>query len=529
MPKKIKLKRNYIVIAAIGIFICFMIWLVYVLNSDMMQIDIPVDYNSGWQVDVRQENNTVVLNREISEEMLGKAICFYVYDSFVDASIDGKSIYHFGESHTFLHSPGTLWHMIEVPANDMGDSLTIEIVYAYDYKFTTDIDIMLGSSGGIILYLLRNEALDLIVNLVLMILGMVLCFIYFLELKNNVKNESSLYLGLLSLCFVFWTNNNLFFTQLIFPYGAGQYFAYYFFLFMLPLLLICYLETITKQLYFNYLYWSHLMLGFVLTVLQITGTAEFTETISVFLICSAVEMVIVIAKLFRNKNSYRNKLLVTAFVVLIISIIINAGLFLLSPTKGVSTTISKLGISFYLLVSIYDSLSNIITDLAEAKKSKVLRKIAFTDSLTGVGNRYAFNDEVNSIPLSELSVFSLDINNLKYYNDTFGHSCGDMLICEATKMLNKVFELLYRTGGDEFIAIKINGSPEELFFLKAKLGSLMEEYNGEEHDVTVEIACGYSAYQEGDISYEDILRRADSAMYQDKAALKKLSKIKSVR
>lgn len=108
----------------------------------------------------------------------------------------------------------------------------------------------------------------------------------------------------------------------------------------------------------------------------------------------------------------------------------------------------------YLLLVIYDSLGKIIIDMAEAKQSKILRKTAFTDSLTGVGNRYAFNYEIGSIPLNRLSLFSLDINNLKYYNDTFGHACGDTLICQAVKILSQVFVNLFRTGGDEFIAVE---------------------------------------------------------------------------
>lgn len=231
-------------------------------------------------------------------------------------------------------------------------------------------------------------------------------------------------------------------------------------------------------------------------------------------------MVIVIIRLLKNRGSHGNRRLEKAFVIMLICILINAILYFFSPAKGVRTTVAKLGISFYLLLVIYDSLGKIIIDMAEAKQSKILRKIAFTDSLTGVGNRYAFNYEIGSIPLNRLSLFSLDINNLKYYNDTFEHACGDTLICQAVKVLSQVFGNLFRTGGDEFIAVETAKTPEELTMMKNKLESLMREYNEKEPDVLVEIACGYSSCGEGDISYEDILRRADGEMYQNKAALK---------
>lgn len=528
MPVK-KLKRNYFLVIILAVFIVFMICLLAQLHRDMLQLDSPVAFNEGWGREVDEDRDTIVFRREISEDMLGKVVCFYMYDAFVDAEAGDSSIYHFGEAHRFLKSPGSLWHMITIPANALGKTLSIRIQYAYSNKFNTKFDIMLGSSGAVVITLLRREALDLTVNLVLFILGAILCAIFFLQLQNKMFNGSSLYLGLLSICFVLWTNNNLFFTQLIFPYGAGQYFAYYFFLFMLPLLLLCYLETITKGLKFNYLFWSHVMMGIVIAALQLTRLAEFTEALSVFLAISAVEMLIAIVRLVMKRSSQGNRRLLSAFVVMVVFIIINAILYMFNSTTGVSTMVAKLGISFYLLVSIYDSLSNIITDLAQAKQTKALRKIAFTDSLTGVGNRYAFNNEINNIPLNNLSLFSLDINNLKYYNDTFGHACGDTLIREAVKIMNQVFELLYRTGGDEFIAIGSRCEPARLAEMKYKLDGLMKEYNRKEPDVLVEIACGYSIFREGDMNYEDILRRADEEMYKDKTELKKESRIKSVR
>lgn len=524
-----KLKRNYYIIIMVCVFIVFMARLVFTLQSDMLHLDTPVDFNKGWNMETEEDQNTVIFNRQITEEMLGKVVYFYVYDSFVDARAGGKDIYHYGQTTRYLKSPGTLWHMITVPTDTLGEELSIRIQFAYANKYTTDFDMRLGSSGAVVLSLLGNEALDLAVNLIMLVLGIILCLIFLLQHINKMQNVSSLYLGLLSICFVFWTNNSLFFTQLIFPYGAGQYFAYYFFLFSLPLLLMCYLETITEGLKFNQLFWSHVTLSLVFTGLQLSGIAEFTETLSIFLICSGVEMVIVIARLLMNRKSQSNKRLARAFVVMVVFILINAVMYLFNSTKGVSVTVAKVGISFYLLVSIYDSFNSIITDLAEAKQTKVLRKIAFTDSLTDVGNRYAFNFEINGISLNELSLFSLDINNLKYYNDTFGHACGDTLIRQAVRMMGQVFERLYRTGGDEFIAIAIDKNAEELAAMKMKLDSLMKEYNQNEPDVLVEIACGYSSIQEGDISYEDILRRADGEMYKDKVELKKVSKIKSVR
>lgn len=528
MPLK-KLKRNYMLLVILAVFTVFIIVLLCKTEPDMIQLDMPMAFNDGWSVETDESQNMVVFRREISEDMSGRVVGFFVYDSFVDATVDGKSVYHFGETHKFLKSPASLWHLITIPADAQGQTLTISIQYVYTYKFTQDVDIILGSSGAVILMLLKNEIPDIAVNLAVLVLGIILCVISLLQMKNKMHYGSSLYLGLLSICFACWSFINLFLNQIMFPYGAAQYFLYYFFLFLLPLLFMCYLETIAETLKFTGLFWFHIVLGLVMAILQLTGISEFTETLSLFLGFSGLEMVIVIIRLLKNRGSHGNRRLEKAFVIMLICILINAILYFFSPVKGVRTTVAKLGISFYLLLVIYDSLGKIIIDMAEAKQSKILRKIAFTDSLTGVGNRYAFNYEIGSIPLNRLSLFSLDINNLKYYNDTFGHACGDTLICQAVKILSQVFGNLFRTGGDEFIAVETAKTPEELTMMKNKLESLMREYNEKEPDVLVEIACGYSSCGEGDISYEDILRRADGEMYQNKAALKKVSKIQSIR
>lgn len=524
-----KWKRNYYYIVVLAIFIIFMIWLMNYLQGENLRMDSPVFFNEGWHMEADEEQYTVVLRREITEDMLGKVVFFRTSDTFVDAEAGVRSIYRFGAAHSFIKSPGTLWHLIEVPVDALGEELTIRLTYAYENHYTTVFDIGLGSSGDVIASLLREEAPTLAINLIMLVLGLILCTMFFLQLKSKGHDKSTLFLGLLSICFVLWSNISLFFTQMIFPHGPGQYFTYYFLMFMLPLLLMCYLETITAELRFNSLFWFHVILGWVCTGLQLSGIAEFSETVRFFLFCSAVEMLIVIVRLLIKRKSQANKRLVAAFVVMLVFILVNAVLFLFYFTADGDVTIAKMGIIFYMVVSIYDSLTNVVTDLAEAKQSKALRKIAFTDSLTGVGNRYAFNNEINDIPLNELSLFSFDINNLKYYNDTYGHACGDTLISEAVRMLGQIFDRLYRTGGDEFIAISMNCTPEEMEGMKQKLDSFMREYNQKGPDVLVEIACGYASCQEGDISFEDILRRADAEMYKDKVELKRASRIESVR
>lgn len=106
MPLK-KLKRNDMLLVILAVFTVFIIGLLCKTEPDMIQLDMPMAFNDGWSVETDESQNMVVFRREISEDMSGRVVGFFVYDSFVDATVDGKSVYHFGETHKFLKSPAS--------------------------------------------------------------------------------------------------------------------------------------------------------------------------------------------------------------------------------------------------------------------------------------------------------------------------------------------------------------------------------------------------------------------------------------
>ena len=88
------------------------------------------------------------------------------------------------------------------------------------------------------------------------------------------------------------------------------------------------------------------------------------------------------------------------------------------------------------------------------------RKMAYTDSLTGVNNSHAYieaEEEIDSIMaegwMQDFGLVVFDINGLKYINDTRGHEAGDELIIDAANLITESFpgSPVYRIGGDEFV------------------------------------------------------------------------------
>ena len=140
-----------------------------------------------------------------------------------------------------------------------------------------------------------------------------------------------------------------------------------------------------------------------------------------------------------------------------------------------------------------------------------------TDALTGLNNRNAMIHRMRRLTVREepesYGIVSMDLNGLKQVNDHEGHDAGDRLLRQAGELLRKVFyqEDLYRTGGDEFIAI-VTGIEREAF--ERKLARLRRDV-AKNADVSFAIG-GY--WTDGAVDVTTAFRRADQRMYEDKKA-----------
>ncbi len=153
---------------------------------------------------------------------------------------------------------------------------------------------------------------------------------------------------------------------------------------------------------------------------------------------------------------------------------------------------------------------------------------AYTDVMTGIGNRSAYFDFIHSIdevienPDLRFSVAVFDINGLKTANDDYGHDIGDMIIGAAADCIKKAFgeSTVFRIGGDEFVAVLENAAKEEMEALFRKLDEEIENSNKElagKIGVPLSISKGFSEFIPGeDITYKQVFKRADLAMYYDK-------------
>lgn len=149
-------------------------------------------------------------------------------------------------------------------------------------------------------------------------------------------------------------------------------------------------------------------------------------------------------------------------------------------------------------------------------------RLAYTDSLTNINNRAAFNNIVHDLDKntsSNLIVICFDLNNFKYTNDTYGHNIGDTLLCSFAHILSNTLGnigFICRMGGDEFIAIINDSSEAELIMKLKEIFKLIKYYNSKSK-YNLDISYGYVIKEQGDTtSLLALLEEADKNMYKFK-------------
>lgn len=172
---------------------------------------------------------------------------------------------------------------------------------------------------------------------------------------------------------------------------------------------------------------------------------------------------------------------------------------------------------------------NLRSALAEAEaERRELALAASTDPLTDLPNRRAFESRLEAeLEYSRhrklpLSLIALDLDNFKTVNDTYGHPVGDRVLAEVAGRITeglRAEDLVARVGGEEF-SVMLPGTPSDEAVRVAE--RLRDSLNGDSVDfnggsITVTASFGVTA-REGDSEAEDLIERADAALYEAKRA-----------
>lgn len=153
-----------------------------------------------------------------------------------------------------------------------------------------------------------------------------------------------------------------------------------------------------------------------------------------------------------------------------------------------------------------------ITDIYAVESDK----IKSVDEMTGVLNRYALKRDIAAYRGGNICVMFLDVNGLKYINDSQGHRAGDALILRLVEKLNDRFSdcKIYRRGGDEFMVL---ATDVKLRHFASRARAFHKELWRSDGEFPL-AAMGYSVDVE---CIGEVIQQAEDAMYYDKRMFQK--------
>ena len=174
-------------------------------------------------------------------------------------------------------------------------------------------------------------------------------------------------------------------------------------------------------------------------------------------------------------------------------------------------------------------------DITARKRAEAdIERLAFYDALTGLPNRRLLLDRLNQALASSArhgnygALLFIDLDNFKVLNDTLGHHMGDALLMQVAQRLStcvRAMDTVARLGGDEFVVmleelstdVAAAGAQVELIGRKVLL-ALNQEFTlgGQPHHSSPSI--GVTLFFQHQHGVDELLKRADLAMYQAKAA-----------
>lgn len=152
-----------------------------------------------------------------------------------------------------------------------------------------------------------------------------------------------------------------------------------------------------------------------------------------------------------------------------------------------------------------------------------LEHLSVTDSLTGILNRRGFQSETQRVLASsrrfnETGLLAyVDLDGFKFINDTYGHACGDAVLCHVARLLERTtrgMDYVARLGGDEFGILIVRSDWQNAQKRIAKIATELNNthISWKNLNISVKASVGMQRYDNTSLTH-DLMTAADASMY----------------
>ena len=443
-------------------------------------------------------------------------LIFYIVHSYAEVRFDDELIYSITASENTRtgNSPSSNWVVVPLYPSDVGRKVTVTVTPVYKGVKNREIVFQIGSRYAVFMHRLKADLPQIILSALCIVMGVLLVIVQMCFVANKrTSSYDMLYLGVFSLTMGIWRITDTRFSSIMFENHAaalGYITLLALFVMAVPLLLFMDERHTGK---FRVLLRSAALVNcagaMISLVCQAACVAELRQTLPVCHIMLIIDVAaLLIVSVFDSVKGVKEK------HTWIFNILIALGVLsdiIYYYRKATSSGILFTTIAF-LIYTVYLFAENILD---------IINKVYY-DVNTKLYNKAHWEEFIkDKIPDSEpIGVMMLDLNRLKYTNDTFGHEMGDKMIVKFSEIMRKTFashEFLCRWGGDEFVVVVRNANLEKMENYDKAIHAAVENYNKSGAKPEIYFACGYALSTEfSDISRDELLTKADKRMYSDK-------------
>lgn len=483
------------------------------------QCEILEDYtettveDSSAPVGIRKEYRFKLSNISATKNYLA----FYVVHHYAEVHINGELVYSLtpNENNKIGSSPSSNWVFVPLDKSDNGSDVLITTTPVCKSVINRKIEFMLGSRSDILLKRLMIDAPQIILSVLCVFIGIALMIIQLIIiLRKRVNSWVIFYLGNLLLLLGIWRITDTRFSPILFsknPMSLGYITISALFITFVPLLLFVKDRFSGRKK--TLLLLTALVVcinALIALICQVSGIAELRETLILchimLLVCLTVLILVSVTHI--DKKAGKTRL---HGMVLLLSIGALADLLYFYWKNNSS------GAVFTVTALLIYTVARFITEMF-----KVNKKI-YIDAQTGLFNRSRWNALINtSTPILETTgVIMLDLNRLKYTNDTMGHNMGDKMIFDFAAILRNTLSndcMIFRWGGDEFVVLVKNADRDKTDRLISQISAAVRAHNLSGEKPEIYFAVGYAlSVDYPDFSQEELLKKADEKMYHNKS------------
>jgi diguanylate cyclase (GGDEF)-like protein len=484
-------------------------------------------YNLPHRFNVEKSEPLVIRNTVPDDFPAGSVIALKANVQSVVIKIDGETVYDIGNDRSkFMgRDLGNYWAVVKTQSEHKGKEIEISLFShrAASHGFASEV--FIGSESALYGYLFAQHGLWNIFPPIIFILGIMIILTFFFLGMYKEKNLSLLYLGIYALLMGNWFLGD---SEMLQLFTANTYYSTriaYLMTLVSPIPVSLYIrETVSmKKRFFDDFLIGLMIINTVVSLgLEHSGILGLSDTVLVAVGLISVMCVYYMAIFIIESVAYKNEKALRELKSLSVIFIFAVAEIISYFVNGqiVSSLYLRIGVLIYIvLVLIYQ-----VKDYRERRRIRLEKeyyeKMAYTDAMTGAGNRARFMEDMDMITKPERVIIVLaDIDRMKYINDYFGHFSGDKAIIDTYNTLNKNFGhigRIYRIGGDEFVVIVEKTNINEIYTIIKNLEKEVDLIDKEsEYDFSISLGVAeYDASLDEDIHATFL--RVDHSMYENK-------------